>query len=366
MTAVSPAVEAAARAMARRLELRRAVAVLESAAVSVPTLVGWVQPVVLLPAAALSGLSPQQLEAILAHELAHIRRHDYLVNLLQSVVETLLFYHPAVWWVSAEVRAEREHCCDDLAVAVCGDRLVYVSALAELTSIERRAFALAATDGSLVGARAAHSRPPVERRRELPPSWGILALLVLIGGGAGTYRDDAADASRGRTQVLAAAASTAAPPSRRVRRPTSQAVPAVRPAPAGSRNCGRTDCTDVAPAARRPCRASPGDASARPGGAAGCRRSRAGNPGARRSRVGLAPLPPVAPACPGAPVCPSPCRQHPSQPPPAPVPAPPAPHATGTCRPPRLRRHRRRPPPAELAARPRARATSPGTTTASV
>ena len=127
--------------MARRLELQRRFAVLESAAVSVPTLVGWVRPVVLLPASALAGLSPQcSCEAVLAHELAHVRRHDYLVNLLQSVVETLLFYHPAVWWVSAEVRAEREHCCDDLAVEVCGDRLVYVSALAELTSMERRAF----------------------------------------------------------------------------------------------------------------------------------------------------------------------------------------------------------------------------------
>ena len=110
------------------------------------------KPVVLLPVAALSGLSPEQLQAILAHELAHVRRHDYLVNLLQSVVETLLFYHPAMWWVSAQVRTEREHCCDDLAVEVCGDRLVYVTALAELTSItSHRAFALAATDGSLLG-----------------------------------------------------------------------------------------------------------------------------------------------------------------------------------------------------------------------
>ena len=142
---------------------------------------------VLLPAAALSGLSPLQLQAILAHELAHVRRHDYLVNLLQSAVETLLFYHPAVWWISAEIRAERENCCDDLAVAVCGDRLVYVSALAELTSIERRAFALAATDGSLLTRVRRILGRPAAARRELPPSWGILTLVVLLGGGAGTY-----------------------------------------------------------------------------------------------------------------------------------------------------------------------------------
>ena len=141
--------------------LRRAVAIVESGAVAVPTLVGWIKPVVLLPAAALSGLSPEQLQAILAHELAHVRRHDYLVNLLQSMVETLLFYHPATWWVSAQVRAEREHCCDDLAVEVCGDRLVYVTALAELTTHHQPSRLCAGGHRWIAGRpRAAHSRPP--------------------------------------------------------------------------------------------------------------------------------------------------------------------------------------------------------------
>ena len=93
--------------------------------VEVPTVIGWLRPVVLMPASALSGMGPQQLEAILAHELAHIRRHDYLVNLLQTVVETLLFYHPAVWWLSGRIRVERENCCDDLAVSLCGDPYAY-------------------------------------------------------------------------------------------------------------------------------------------------------------------------------------------------------------------------------------------------
>ena len=70
-----------------------------------------------VPVSALAGLTPRQVEAILAHELAHIRRHDYVVNLLQTVVETLLFYHPAVWWLSHRIRVERENCCDDLAVS---------------------------------------------------------------------------------------------------------------------------------------------------------------------------------------------------------------------------------------------------------
>src|SRR5258708_16026583 len=85
-----------------------------------------------LPASAVTGLSPTQLELILAHELAHIRRRDYLVNLLQTAVESLLFYHPAVWWVSRRMRIEREHCCDDLAVAAGGNAARYARALAAL------------------------------------------------------------------------------------------------------------------------------------------------------------------------------------------------------------------------------------------
>jgi beta-lactamase regulating signal transducer with metallopeptidase domain len=182
--AVSPSVEAAAARIAERLRLRRAVRIFESSAVAAPTLVGWVKPVVLLPASALSGLSPDQLQAILAHELAHVRRHDYLINVLQSVVETLLFYHPATWWVSAQVREEREHCCDDVAVEVCGDRLVYVSALAELTSLTtHRGFALAATDGSLVG-RVRRLLGAQRATHEPPPVWALLAVVVLALAGA--------------------------------------------------------------------------------------------------------------------------------------------------------------------------------------
>ncbi|HYE89357.1 MAG TPA: M56 family metallopeptidase, partial [Vicinamibacterales bacterium] len=187
IAAVSPAVNAAAKTIADRLQLRRAVLVVESGAVIVPTLIGYVKPVVLLPAVALTGLTPDQLNAILAHELAHVRRHDYLINLLQSIVETLLFYHPATWWVSAQVRAEREHCCDDLAVDVCGDRLVYVSALAELTSIaSHRAFALAATDGSLLSrVQRLLGRPRASH--EPAPAWALLVLFVLLAGSAGSF-----------------------------------------------------------------------------------------------------------------------------------------------------------------------------------
>lgn len=202
---VSPSIEAAAARIAARLQLRRAVGIFESTAVVAPTLVGWVKPVVLLPAAALAGLTPEQLQAILAHELAHVRRHDYLINLLQSVVETLLFYHPAVWWVSAQVREEREHCCDDLAVEVCGDRLVYVTALAELTVIARhRSFALAATDGSLVG-RVRRLLGGTRPKHEAPPGWAALSVLLLAVIGA----SGAAGASTAQTAAREASATTA-------------------------------------------------------------------------------------------------------------------------------------------------------------
>jgi hypothetical protein len=116
------------------LGLGRVPWVVESGEVDTPAVVGWWRPVVLLPIAALASLTTTQVEAILVHELAHIRRHDYLVNLLQSLVETALFYHPAVWWVAATIRAEREHCCDDMAVRFCGDRHVYADALVALES----------------------------------------------------------------------------------------------------------------------------------------------------------------------------------------------------------------------------------------
>ena len=177
---VSPEILSLVRRVAGRMALDRVVRVFESSAVSVPVMVGWIKPVVLLPAAALSGLTPTQVEALIAHELAHVRRHDYLVNLLQSVVETLLFYHPAVWWVSARVRAEREHCCDDLAVGVC-DRLVYVTALADLAAMTTPRVALAATDGSLVN-RVRRLLGRTRATSDSTTSWGsALTVAVVLG-----------------------------------------------------------------------------------------------------------------------------------------------------------------------------------------
>ena len=107
---------------------------------------------VLLPLCVVTGLPAAQLELILAHELAHIRRHDYLVNLLQTLVETLFFYHPAVWWLSRQIRNERENCCDDVAMAIAGSRADYGRALLAIEELRAAstALSLAASGGSLL------------------------------------------------------------------------------------------------------------------------------------------------------------------------------------------------------------------------
>jgi len=112
-----------------RLGIDRAIEYCECKWLQAPAVIGWFRPVVFLPMSALTGLSEDQLQAVIAHELAHIRRYDSFVNVFQICVETLLFYHPAVWWLNKRIRAEREHCCDEIAVAVSGDPVEYARAL---------------------------------------------------------------------------------------------------------------------------------------------------------------------------------------------------------------------------------------------
>lgn len=136
--AFSPLWENRVLELRKQLGLKRPVQLLESALVKVPMVIGWIKPVILLPIGAVNALSPQQIEAILAHELAHIKRHDYLLNIIRSLVEVLFYFNPAVWWLSAQIRTEREHCCDDMALAVCGDSLSYVRALVALQELSQR------------------------------------------------------------------------------------------------------------------------------------------------------------------------------------------------------------------------------------
>lgn len=167
----------------QRLAISRPVRLLQSGIVQVPAVIGWLRPVVLVPVTLLNGLTVPQLEAILAHELAHVRRHDYLVNLFQAVVETLLFYHPAAWWISRQVRETREHCCDDLAVEVSGSPADYARALLALEESRVLALLPAATGGDLLS-RVRRLVAPRLSHAETFPRWvaalvGIVAVVAL-------------------------------------------------------------------------------------------------------------------------------------------------------------------------------------------
>jgi beta-lactamase regulating signal transducer with metallopeptidase domain len=166
--------------VASRLGVVRKVQVLISAIADVPGAIGWLRPVLLLPASAIVGLTPAQLEAVLAHELAHIRRHDYFVNLLQSLAEALLFYHPAVWWVSGRIRYERELCCDDLAVELCGDPVCYARALALLE--KRRVLRPSLAMGSAGGPLVLRIRRLLMAEKREYSSWRLVCGLGLLAG----------------------------------------------------------------------------------------------------------------------------------------------------------------------------------------
>lgn len=117
---------------ARQMNIGKGVRFFLSTYIDTPMVAGALKPIVLVPAAMISQLQPDELEAILLHELAHIKRHDYLFNILQTVIETILFFNPFVWLISKQVRREREHCCDDMVLAYTEDALPYAKALASL------------------------------------------------------------------------------------------------------------------------------------------------------------------------------------------------------------------------------------------
>ena len=176
--------QARVQSLAAQLGLTRSIALLESCLTDVPVVIGYFRPVILLPLGLLTGLSTAQVEAILIHELAHIRRYDYLVNVIQTLVEGLLFYHPAVWWVGRLMRSEREHCCDDVVVHLQGDARAYAVTLArlELSRGTAREPALAATGGNLMKRVHRLMQPPEGPRLAAPLlSAAILAATATLG-----------------------------------------------------------------------------------------------------------------------------------------------------------------------------------------
>lgn len=125
------------RELAQKLKIQRPVAILESLRIQSPVVIGHFKPLILMPVGLLAGLSIDQVEAILAHELAHVYRRDYLLNLLQTLIEALFYFNPGVWWISSCIRIEREHCCDDIAVALCQNNLEYAKALVSIKEMKQ-------------------------------------------------------------------------------------------------------------------------------------------------------------------------------------------------------------------------------------
>lgn len=172
--------------LCEQMRIHRKVLVGVSTRVRAPVVVGWLKPLVLFPPALLNRLPNDQIEMVLAHELAHICRHDHLINLIQTVVETLLFYHPVVILISRRIRIERENACDDLAVDATRNRLAYVEMLASLEKLRHPGprLALGVHDGQILGRirrLVQQNRPERQRGLTLP----ALLMVSLTAGTAG-------------------------------------------------------------------------------------------------------------------------------------------------------------------------------------
>lgn len=153
--ALAEHLQARCLALQHRLGIDRLIQYCECLDLQTPAVVGWFRPILFVPLSAITGLSADQLDAVIAHELAHVKRHDAFVNLFEIAAETLLFYHPAIWWLSKRIRAERENCCDDVAVAVCANAADYARALASMAEWQTAPALVMAANRSPLAARVA-------------------------------------------------------------------------------------------------------------------------------------------------------------------------------------------------------------------
>ena len=188
IAAVPPVWKQELKRLSGALGLRCDVAIAASARISSPIALGSISPIILVPVGLLSGMSAAQIEAILVHELYHIKRRDYFINICQALVEVLLFYHPAIWHINNIIRQERENCCDDQTVAYCGDAIAYARALTQIQEI--KSFAKPTLAMSATGPNAGNFTNRIKRLFHIYPdpaqarSKGILAigfLLVYLG-----------------------------------------------------------------------------------------------------------------------------------------------------------------------------------------
>ncbi|WP_342115175.1 M56 family metallopeptidase [Pseudoduganella sp. OTU4001] len=178
--------------LAARLGIRREVTLRIVETLASPITAGWWRPVVLMPAALVARMPPELLEALLAHELAHVRRHDFLVNLLQNVVEILLFYHPAVWWLSRRIRHERELVADSIAADLTGEPRRLALALSELEKMQFASQRLAlAADGGDLTQRIRQLVAPQQQRGNWKAVLATLGLAAACLSGYANARTDA-------------------------------------------------------------------------------------------------------------------------------------------------------------------------------
>jgi len=182
----NPKLEDLVNVLTARLSIKRKIKICESSFVNIPMTIGWIYPLILIPPSSLLGLTPFQLQMIISHELIHIKRCDFLINFLQSVAETLLFYHPAARWTSRKIREEREYVCDDLTLILCKDSIGYARALTKVARFQSQAeqLAVAATGGELkyrIYRLVSNSQNPVFSKKSILPNvWAIVVISLFL------------------------------------------------------------------------------------------------------------------------------------------------------------------------------------------
>ncbi len=163
-----------------KLGIRQKFNMIQSVKIDIPTVYGWFKPTLIIPVSFFTGMDQKYIDSIILHELAHIKRYDYLVNMFQILMETIGFFHPAVWWISGKIRQEREHCCDDFAVNILGDRLLYVKSLVQLEETRSTpALALAANGGELMQ-RVSRILNYTYKKSFLTPFYSLFIILGLF------------------------------------------------------------------------------------------------------------------------------------------------------------------------------------------
>ncbi len=187
--------------LSNKMNLSRGIEIFYSTLVKIPTAIGYLKPVILLPLSFASGLTQNQIEAVLAHEIAHIKRNDFVINIIQTAAEIIFFYHPAVWWISSFIRKERENCCDDYAVEICGNPVEYSKALIAIQQTDEHAasFALAAVGNENNLLR--RIKRMNEKRKE-QTAYGIkfaaFAILAVFVGVVSLYSENSSASNSGK------------------------------------------------------------------------------------------------------------------------------------------------------------------------